>query len=1483
MPGSAFVEWDGHKTESERYDMMQNGIAIFLARTFLVAVLYFASGRLGLLLAVPPGYATVIWPPSGIALGALIIFGWRLWPAILLGSFLLNSYISGAYSAGTGLAPEKALTAFAIATGSTLQSLAGYALVRRFIGLPLNFNRLREVLLLFIVAGPVTCVVAATTGVMALFYAGVLPADQVLENWLTWWSGDVFGIIVFLPLMMMAPGTPQRLTWRGNFLDKLPLAAMLIVLVPLGLTFYAWNISSEAAANNGNIQFEALTIESKKALLSRIISYDNALLGGVAFFQGSQRITRDEWRRYVDMLRIEESLPGINGLGWIASKAPGELDNYVQATRDDGAPTFELHPRDVKDGNYIITYIEPEKINLQALGLNIAFEENRKQAADLSRDTGKPAITKRIILVQDEEKTPGFLLLYPMYNTAAGPGASTEENSVFDGWIYAPFSARNFMNGLTESQGNTLNMRVYDGDTEDPAALIYNSRNGHTEDSAPAFSKREQIEVMQQKWLIVWESTLGFEQSSRNTNPILVLAGGLLITFLLAMFLFVTTIWRTETFESMLGRKVMILPAVVFSVLAVGSISLYSALTDKELHNIQALISSETHRNDLLVAAEIESKMSALKRMVGRLELAQGQSAELWQADAHNYLEDLKGLRVLARIGAEGSVLQFEQSPRNERTVWVDAILQGSNGQLGRNAIRHDNPRLSAPVVTTAKDSALVAYFPLTGTDVSSGYLASVFSVAEFFDGNVSHEVLERYQFRITHNGQTQFMFGNQTQATEDGWTFEMAVQILNKKWILETTPTSEFVRSQRTQLPSVVLIAGFLIAILSAMTAHMTLLSRLKTAYLEKSNALIKEEATRNSTVMNTVSDGVLTINSEGLIETINPAGLRLFGYSKAEILGKNINMLMPMPYRADHDGYLNRYLTSGERKIIGTDRQVSASRKDGSVFPIDLSVNEMNLDGKRTFVGTIRDTSEAVAAAQALHESNTLKSAILASTEYMIIATDLHGNVMVFNEAAETVLGYTAEEVVGKQTPALWHDQTEVMERAQALSTELGVPVEPGFEVFTRKTDLHGIDENEWTYIRKDGSHLPVELTVTPMRDETQQITGYLGVILDITKRKEIDRLKSDFVSIVSHELRTPLTSIRGALGLAAGPMAKELPEKANRLIDIAHKNCERLTLLINDILDIDKIESGQMRFEMKPEELGELLRQAVEVNQPYADKLGVVLKVADIDPGLSSNVDAARFAQVMANLLSNAAKFSNRGSHVDVSARCINDRIRISVKDYGSGIPDEFRPQIFGKFSQGDSSSTRIKGGSGLGLHISKQIVERMGGTIGFDSEPGKETTFWVELPQPSQAHVTGRVNQADIQRSLLHCKQREAPTLLHIEDDEDLSRVLSMSLQGKIEVVPAATLKDAEELLRTRHFDLVVLDIELPDGSGLQLLETITDLADPPVPVMILSASEVSSEVEKSVASAMVKSRASEPRIIEKIETLIAEQQLALQDR
>lgn len=238
---------------------------------------------------------------------------------------------------------------------------------------------------------------------------------------------------------------------------------------------------------------------------------------------------------------------------------------------------------------------------------------------------------------------------------------------------------------------------------------------------------------------------------------------------------------------------------------------------------------------------------------------------------------------------------------------------------------------------------------------------------------------------------------------------------------------------------------------------------------------------------------------------------------------------------------------------------------------------------------------------------------------------------------------------------------------------------------------------------------------------------------------EKAHLEKTKDEIISIVSHELRTPLTSIRGSLGLILGAMKKEIPEKPLHLINMAYQNCDRLMVLINDLLDIDKTASGEMTVKMQMEQLHPILEQAVESNKAYADKHHVRYIYEPISPEVQLNIDRARLLQILANLLSNAAKFSPAGGAVLLKASENVDHIKISIVDHGLGVPREFRDKIFAKFSQADSSTTRKKGGTGLGLNISKSLTELMSGQIGFDSQDGFGTTFWVTFPLSEEKRI------------------------------------------------------------------------------------------------------------------------------------------------
>jgi PAS domain S-box-containing protein len=507
----------------------------------------------------------------------------------------------------------------------------------------------------------------------------------------------------------------------------------------------------------------------------------------------------------------------------------------------------------------------------------------------------------------------------------------------------------------------------------------------------------------------------------------------------------------------------------------------------------------------------------------------------------------------------------------------------------------------------------------------------------------------------------------------------------------------------------------------------------------LKQATAITREKETRLQAIVEHAGDAIVTIDDAGLVETFNPAAQRIFGYRADEVIGKPVTRLAARHYRSAIAQVVAAMARDGINGGGPANRQVFAQRRDGSRFPANLVISEMRIGQRRAFTALVRDISERRRSSDDIRRLNRhlaemlgLQQAILDSTEHAIIAVNSIGQVTMFNDGAQRMLGYCADEMRTQDKLIALHDPLELKERAAQLSTELGRPIRLGAEVFIAKAREGKRDESEWTYIRKDGTRLPVMLAISAVWDEEHKLAGFVGIAHDLSERKRIEQLKNEFISTLSHELRTPLTSIRGSLGLVVGGAAGEIPTMARTLLDVANKNCDRLVRLINDILDVEKIESGTMRFESVVQPLLPLVEHAVAATHAYAEQYQVSFDLRSDAGELYVAADADRLAQVIVNLLSNASKFAPAGDVVEVRLRRLERHARLSIIDHGIGITDEFRDRIFQKFAQADGADNRKKGGTGLGLNISKSIIEKHNGKLDFISEPGVRTEFYFDLP-------------------------------------------------------------------------------------------------------------------------------------------------------
>lgn len=448
---------------------------------------------------------------------------------------------------------------------------------------------------------------------------------------------------------------------------------------------------------------------------------------------------------------------------------------------------------------------------------------------------------------------------------------------------------------------------------------------------------------------------------------------------------------------------------------------------------------------------------------------------------------------------------------------------------------------------------------------------------------------------------------------------------------------------------------------------------------------------------------------------------------------------------------------------------------------------------------------TKALSAANDGLRASEARKAAILEASPDGILLLDGGGDLLELNPSAQKTFQVVAADVVGRDFLSV------------ALPAELPDGARQKVLAAGRNTASGQATRLESPCLRRDGSTFPAELTIVRVPGEGPP--RYTVFVRDITERKAVERMKNEFISTVSHELRTPLTSIRGSLGLLEGGIVGDIPPQALDMVRIARTNTERLIRLINDILDLEKMEAGKLELKVSTPECADLVESAFASVRGMADGAGVSLH-AEVTGTPQVKADRDRLVQVLTNLVSNAVKFSPQGAGVTVRVGEEEDgRVRFSVVDQGPGISQEQRARLFGRFQQLDSSDTRSKGGTGLGLAISQAIVEQHGSRITVESEEGRGSTFTFTLESARPASVTPPpVIPEDVSRH---------EVLVTTADAELASLLGGLLAHEGYRVVRATSLIEAAKHLDTALPDALVVDMRLPEGHALDWVRRLRE--------------------------------------------------------
>lgn len=923
-------------------------------------------------------------------------------------------------------------------------------------------------------------------------------------------------------------------------------------------------------------------------------------------------------------------------------------------------------------------------------GHNMWSDSALREAMINARDTGLASSTGPQVFLQeaDGSSQSGFLTYLPLYKTGMPLYSVEDRRLAFRGWIYSHIHIHDLIESIQFTENTNLAFKIYDGQNLEQKSLLYDNTEVlfSTTNQNGFLTKSEIISIHGRQWTIFFTFDYRKELGAGLYLPVFI--GVISVVFFLSIFFLIVSLTsRRQRAEAVTKRR-----------------------TD--------LLKAEKKKTDD-ANAELKFQQNALDEH-GAVSIADAKGNITY---VNNALCEISGYSREELLGQNHRIMKSdEHSDEFYKDLWQTI----ASGKPWRNELKNKKKGggffgvLTTIVPFMNEQGEPVKYVSIR-TDITERKEAekAIKQLKTALDMSVD-------EISIISADTLQFIYANDAVASRTGISREALIGMtigsinplfdegrfreVSEPLIMGTTKSVFYEASVLTDKGDV-RIRELLLQLVESDGAEALCFVAVARDITDRLEA--EKKARHFKEILDLTQDEVYMFWPDTLkIFYVNQAAADKAGKTIEDFIGRTPALINPT-FNEKEFRAKSKCLAFGTEKSISY--ETGHLNAVGELVPVDVLLQIIESEvGEPRFVAIARNITERKNAENAIRQFKTTLD-LTQDEVYMFWPDTL--KFFYVNQAAKAQLGWSDDE---------FSNMTPLDIKPEFSEPEFRKMLIPLMRENQKSTTFETIHE------RRNGERLPVEIHlqyIAPINEDPR----FVAVVKDITKRQEVDVAKTEFISTVSHELRTPLTSIKGALGIIKAGVLDDTPDKLHSMVNIAYDNSNRLEGLINDILDMEKITAEEVNFQMDQTNINWLVEEAIEANAAYGDQYGVTFICSHIDVSLSVNIDKDRMMQVMANLLSNAAKFSPRGGTVEISIARRNGNVRITVKDNGSGIPEDARATIFERFTQADSSDQRAKGGTGLGLNIAKAIVEKHGGTIGFSTEVGKGTTFYFDLKE------------------------------------------------------------------------------------------------------------------------------------------------------